>query len=313
MTVALVAMSHSPLLDYVEPPADIKKAVYDSFEAVSKFAKDFDPDLVINIGPDHYNGFFYDIMPPFAVGYAASAVGDFGTHEGPLNVPSDDADSLIRSLMDQDLDVTVSWTMEVDHGAVQPMELMFGEATAKPVIPVFINAVATPFVPIRRIRKLGEAIGNWAKAQNKKVLIIGSGGLSHEPPVPQLATADEATRAALLGGGRHLSPEARKARTDRVVNAAKDFAAGVGNVKPLAPEWDQELMEILASGDLSPLDKWTPEEMAQIAGNSSHEVRTWIAAYAALGQCGKYEVVYSFYKAIPEYIAGFGVTAARLA
>jgi 2,3-dihydroxyphenylpropionate 1,2-dioxygenase len=130
--------------------------------------------------------------------------------------------------------------------------------------------------------------------------------------VPQIATPTPEVRASLLGGGRHLTPEARDARQQRVINAAKDFAAGINVVKPLAPEWDQELMRILASGDLSPIDAWTPEEMSEIAGNSSHEVRTWIAAYAALGAAGSYTVNYSFYKPIPEYIAGFGVTTATV-
>ena len=52
--------------------------------------------------------------------------------------------------------------------------------------------------------------------------------------------------------------------------------------------------------------------MTEIAGNSSHEVRTWIAAYAALGAVGPYTVQYSYYRPIREYIAGFGVTAATL-
>ncbi|MCU1409202.1 MAG: 3-carboxyethylcatechol 2,3-dioxygenase [Microbacteriaceae bacterium] len=312
MTLALVTMSHSPLLEYVNPPADVKAGVDAAFDAVRAFVADFDPDLVINIGPDHYNGFFYDIMPPFCIGYDAVGVGDFGTQAGPLNVASDTARALTEFLMQEGIDMTVSLRMEVDHGAVQPMEIIYGDFTAKPIVPIFINSVAPPFTPLKRIRELGEAIGRFASTAlaDQKVLLIGSGGLSHEPPVPQIATATPEVRATLLGGGRHLTPEARDARQQRVINAAKDFAAGINVVKPLAPEWDQELMRILASGDLSPIDSWTPDEMSEIAGNSSHEVRTWIAAYAALGAAGAYTVQYSFYKPIPEYIAGFGVTTA---
>ncbi|MGO4690228.1 3-carboxyethylcatechol 2,3-dioxygenase [Glaciibacter sp. 2TAF33] len=314
MTLALVTMSHSPLLEYVNPPADVKAGVDAAFDAVRAFVTDFDPDLVINIGPDHYNGFFYDIMPPFCIGYDAVGVGDFGTQAGPLNVATDTARALTEFLMQEGIDMTVSLRMEVDHGAVQPMEIIYGDFTAKPVVPIFINSVAPPFTPLKRIRELGEAIGRFASTElpDQKVLLIGSGGLSHEPPVPQIATATPEVRASLLGGGRHLTPEARDARQQRVISAAKDFAAGINVVKPLAPEWDQELMRILASGDLSPIDAWTPDEMSEIAGNSSHEVRTWIAAYAALGAAGPYTVQYSFYKPIPEYIAGFGVTAATL-
>ncbi|WP_167047268.1 3-carboxyethylcatechol 2,3-dioxygenase [Salinibacterium sp. ZJ454] len=314
MTLALVTMSHSPLLEYVDPPADVKAAVEAAFDQVRSFVHEYDPDLVINIGPDHYNGFFYDIMPPFCIGYEAVGVGDFGTQAGPLDVDTDTARALTEYLMEHGIDMTVSLRMEVDHGAVQPMEIIYGDFTAKPVLPIFINSVAPPFAPLKRIRQLGELIGEFASTElaDKKVLLIGSGGLSHEPPVPQIATATPEVREALLGGGRHLTPEARDARQQRVINAARDFAAGINVVKPLAPEWDRELMRILASGDLTPLDAWSPDWMSEVAGNSSHEVRTWIAAYAALGAVGDYTVDYSFYKPIPEYIAGFGVTIATL-
>jgi 2,3-dihydroxyphenylpropionate 1,2-dioxygenase len=314
MTLALVTMSHSPLLEYVDPPADVKAAVDASFDQVRSFVHEYDPDLVINIGPDHYNGFFYDIMPPFCIGYEAVGVGDFGTQAGPLDVPTDTARALTEFLMERGIDMTVSLRMEVDHGAVQPMEIIYGDFTAKPMLPIFINSVAPPFAPLKRIRQLGQSIGEFVKSElaDQKVLVIGSGGLSHEPPVPQIATATPEVRETLLGGGRHLTPEARDARQQRVINAAKDFAAGINVVKPLAPEWDVELMRILASGDLSPLDDWSPDWMSEVAGNSSHEVRTWIAAYSALGALGEYTVDYSFYKPIPEYIAGFGVTTATL-
>ncbi|MQY21719.1 2,3-dihydroxyphenylpropionate/2,3-dihydroxicinnamic acid 1,2-dioxygenase [Nocardia sp. RB20] len=47
-----------------------------------------------------------------------------------------------------------------------------------------------------------------------------------------------------------------------------------------------------------------------MGGGSAHEVRTWIAAYAALAAGGSYELEYRFYEAIPEWIAGFAVTTA---
>jgi hypothetical protein len=50
--------------------------------------------------------------------------------------------------------------------------------------------------------------------------------------------------------------------------------------------------------------------MEQTAGHSAHEVRTWIAAYSALGAIGSYTVGFSYYRPIKEYIAGFGITTA---
>ncbi len=69
MTQALLCMSHSPLLDHATPPAEVKSAVDDAFARARDFVEAFDPELVVNFGPDHFNGFFYDLMPPFCIGY----------------------------------------------------------------------------------------------------------------------------------------------------------------------------------------------------------------------------------------------------
>lgn len=312
MTLALLATSHSPLLEYAELPDDVSGELEGAFAEAKRFVHDFDPDVVVNIGPDHYNGFFYRLMPAFCIGYAATSIGDYGSQAGPLHVPEDLARDLAEAVIADGIDLTISLDMEVDHGAVQPMEIVYGDITAKPFIPIFINSVAPPFTPLNRVRLLGEAIGRHLAKLDKKVLLISSGGLSHDPPVPRLSTATADQRRMLLGQAGPMTPEARAARQQRVIDAARDFAAGTATIQDLAPEWDRELLRILSSGDLTPLDAWTPEEMTRIAGNSSHEVRTWIAGYAALGAAGKYSVQFSYYRPIRELIAGFALTTVTL-
>jgi 2,3-dihydroxyphenylpropionate 1,2-dioxygenase len=312
MTLALLATSHSPLLEYADLPTDVSEELEASFAEARRFVHDFDPDLVVNLGPDHYNGFFYQLMPAFCVGYAAESIGDYGSQAGRLDVPEDLARDLAEAVISDGIDLAVSLDMHVDHGAVQPMEILYGDITAKPLIPIFINSLAPPFTPLRRVRLLGEAIGRHLGTIDKKVLLIASGGLSHDPPAPRLATATPEQRRTLLGQAGPMTPEARAARQQRVMDTARDFAAGVATIQDLAPEWDRELLRILASGDLTPLDSWTPEEMARIAGNSAHEIRAWIAGYAALGAAGPYSVQHSYYRPIRELIAGFALTTVTL-
>lgn len=310
MPLALVCTSHSPLLGLNDPPPDVRAEIDTALATARRFIDDFDPDVVIVLAPDHYNGFFYDLMPPFCIGLAATGVGDFGSSAGPLNVPSALAEQMAQSVLDEGVDVGISLAMLVDHGTVQPLELLLGGMAAKPVIPIFINSVAKPFCPIHRIRLLGHAIGNFLKDLDLKVLILGSGGLSHDPPVPQLPTASEQQRAMMING-RHPSAATRAARQQRVIDAAVAFSAGESTIMDLAPEWDRRLLAVLASGDLDTLDDWTAEQMATAAGNSAHEVRTWIAAYSALAAgVGKYVSTFEYYRAIPELIAGFAVTTA---
>lgn len=312
MTLALVSISHSPLLEFADLDQEVATELEEQFDTARRFVAEYDADLVVNFGPDHYNGFFYNLMPAFCVGYAATSIGDYGSQAGPLDVPADVARGLAEAVLAAEVDIAVSLQMEVDHGAVQPMEILYGDITAKPFIPVFLNSVAPPFTPLQRVRRLGEAIGTYLAGLDRRVLLISSGGLSHDPPVPRIATATPEQRKMLLGENGTPTPEARAARQQRVIDTAAAFAAGTADIQELAPEWDRDLMRILASGDLTPLDSWTPEEMTRVAGNSSHEVRTWIAGYSALGAAGSYTVQHSYYRPIKELIAGFGLTTATL-
>lgn len=312
MTLALLATSHSPLLEHAELDAEVSAELESAFDEARRFVLEFDPDVVVNFGPDHYNGFFYRLMPPFCIGFSAESIGDYGSQAGRLNVPEDLARGLAEAVMAEGIDLAVSLDMQVDHGAVQPIEIVFGDITAKPVVPIFVNSLAPPFTPVYRVRLLGEAVGRHLSGLDQRVLLIASGGLSHDPPAPRLATATPEQRHALMGESVPLSPEARAERQQRVIAAARNFAAGTSTIQDLAPEWDRELMELLASGDLTALDAWIPDDMTRVAGNSSHEVRTWIAGYAALGAVGPYTVQYSYYRPIRELIAGFGLTTVTL-
>ena len=310
MTVAAVCMSHSPLLEHAEPPVEVVAEVEAAFAEARRFVEDFDPTLVVSFAPDHYNGFFYELMPPFCVGYSAEGVGDYGSQEGPLDVPDDVAERLAQHVLDRDIDMAISRRMLIDHGAVQPLEILFGNVAARPVIPVFVNGVARPFTSMRRVRLMGAAIGEFvASLSEERVLLIGSGGLSHDPPVPQWASATPQQREGLLQRG---VPDAavRAEREQRVIRAAQDFVAGRSSIMDLNPDWDREIMSILTSGDLEAIDSYEPSAMAAAAGNSAHEVRTWLAAFSGLRAAGGYRVTSSYYRPVKEYIAGFGVMTA---
>lgn len=302
-------MSHSPLLNLPGPSRDLLDDVESALGAARDFVADFDPELVVVFSPDHYNGFFYRTMPPFCIGTSAQGVGDYGTHAGPLDVPVDIAGDCARAVLESGVDVAISASMDVDHGTVQPMEKLFGAATSKPVIPIFINSVATPLGPLRRVRALGAAVGTYLATLGKRVLVVGSGGLSHDPPVPTLATAPP-TALARIVGGEPMSPEQRQARQVAVMDAAQAFAHGDSSLQPLNPEWDRAFLDLVDSNHIDEVDAWSNSWIEQEAGHSAHEIRTWIAAFAALAAHGRYETGHRFYRAAPELIAGFAVRTA---
>lgn len=310
MPLAVVTTSHSPLMGANHPAAEVEVAVDDAFGRAREFVADFDPGLVVIFAPDHYNGVFYDLMPPFCVGAAASAVGDYGTQAGPLRVDRTAALGIARHVLAADIDVAVSERMHVDHGFAQPLEILLGGIDTRPVVPIFINSVAVPLGPVRRARLLGHAVGEYLAGRDERVLLIGSGGLSHDPPVPELETAPPEVAERLIAGGAPTA-EQRAAREANVLRAGRELAAGTSAMRPLNPEWDAEFLRVLARGELEEIDVWSNDSFVEQAGHSAHEVRTWIAAYAALRAAGPYAVTSSFYRPIPEWIAGFGITTAH--
>ncbi|WP_193047272.1 3-carboxyethylcatechol 2,3-dioxygenase [Mycolicibacterium baixiangningiae] len=310
--IALCCMSHSPLLNLPGPSRELLDDIDAALTGARDFVAEFDPELVVTFSPDHYNGFFYKVMPPFCVGTSAQGVGDYGTHAGPLDVPKNLADELAAAVLEADVDIAISASMDVDHGTVQPLQNLFGDPTTRPVIPVFINSVATPLGPLRRSRLLGAAIGGYLATLDKRVLVVGSGGLSHDPPVPTLATAPPAALERIVHGAP-MSTEARMARQSAVIDAARAFAHGESTLQPLNPVWDRTFLEILDQGWLSDLDGWSNPFIAREGGNSAHEIRTWVAAFAALAASGEYRTAQRFYRDAPELIAGFGIRTAVLA
>ncbi|MGE2720576.1 3-carboxyethylcatechol 2,3-dioxygenase [Mycolicibacterium celeriflavum] len=304
-------MSHSPLLNLPGPSRELLDDIETAISGARRFVTDYNPDLVVIFSPDHYNGFFYRTMPPFCIGTAAQGVGDYGSHSGPLNVPEDTATDCARAVLESGIDVAISASMDVDHGTVQPLQNLFGDATAVPVIPVFINSVATPLGPVRRVRALGAALGAFLATLEKRVLVVGSGGLSHDPPVPTLATAPPAAMDRIVHGVP-MTPEQRQARQTAVMDAAQAFAHGESPLQPLNPDWDAAFLEMIDNNRLAEVDGWSNDWIEREAGHSAHEVRTWIAAFAALAAHGPYRTEQRFYRAAPELIAGFAIRTAVL-
>ncbi|WP_433566754.1 3-carboxyethylcatechol 2,3-dioxygenase [Nocardia sp. CA-151230] len=308
MTAALVAMSHSPLIGKNDPNPAALHRIYGALGQARDFVADFAPDLVVLYAPDHYNGFFYKTMPQFCLGVDAYSVGDFGSRPGPLLVDTLAAELLAQCVLDRGIDLAISARMPVDHGFIQPLEILFGGIDRMPVVPVFVNGVAAPFGPPHRIRALGQALGEAALELDKRVLFVGSGGLSNDPPVPTVTSATQRVAEALIEG--HPTPEQRARLEHRVLVAAVNYGAGLPTTIPINPRWDNHVLDTFEQGALGDIDRWTTTWMGKEGGGSAHEVRTWIAAYASLAATGSYRMTTRFYEPVPEWIVGFSVTTA---
>lgn len=314
MSSLLLCMSHTPLMGLLQPEGTGGDEAAQAITKLKDQLTAFEPELVFLFGPDHFNGFFYDLMPPFCIGAAATSIGDYGGFKGPLNVPSEIATACVDSLLRNEIDCALSWRMQVDHGFAQPLALLGGAAGQFPVVPVFINCVAPPLPTMKRARVLGDAIGRYAQTLDRRVAFIASGGLSHNPPVPTLEGASPELAERLIAG-RNPGPEQRALRESRTLQAARDFASGESPLTPLNPDWDHRFLTLIERGDWAALDQMANADITRQAGASAHEVKTWVAAAAAMQSAsnGFYRAKTGFYRPIPEWIAGFATLCGETA
>jgi protocatechuate 4,5-dioxygenase beta chain len=163
------------------------KPFFDGFPPLHRWLAEVKPDIAVVLYNDHGLNFFLDKMPTFAVGAAAqyrNADEGWGIPQvAPFTGDLDLSWHLIESLVADDFDITTCQEMMVDHAFTLPMALLWPDQRwPVRVVPVCINTVQFPLPSAARCHRLGEAVGRAVRAweRDARVLIVGTGGLSHQ-------------------------------------------------------------------------------------------------------------------------------------
>jgi protocatechuate 4,5-dioxygenase beta chain len=164
------------------------KPFFDAFAPVHGWLREVRPDVAVIIYNDHGLNFFLDKMPTFAIGAAAQYLNaDEGWGLPSLgSFPGDPQFSwhLIESLVAEEFDLTTCQEMVVDHAFAVPMALLWPGTREWPVrtIPVCVNTVQHPLPTPARCYRLGQALARAIESYDSdaRVLILGTGGLSHQ-------------------------------------------------------------------------------------------------------------------------------------
>jgi 2,3-dihydroxyphenylpropionate 1,2-dioxygenase len=254
-------------------------------------------DVVIVIGPNHFRGFWLDLMPTFTVGVdEVIGAGEHGTPSGQLATCPPLARHLVEQLSTNDFDPAFSLRLTIDHGITHAVQYLVPDGT--PIVPVIINSFAPPLPTLARCAALGEAIAAAVSndGANRRVAVVGSGGLSHTLPFPDWRTPesdddDYLVQSWLDGRNDWASFEDRRRG---IVLAAPSV---------INEAFDQEVLANLAVGDGRSLLRYQ-NDLVQTAGNGANELRNWIACAAACGWAPSRTIAYS---AMPEWLTGMAV------
>ena len=312
MAVQLICCSHSPLMttDVEESEQGVHAQFFHELDQCAAALHKFGPDLIVVFGPDHFNGFFYELMPMFCVGTAAQGSKDWHLEAGPLRVPRELALNCVRYLHSHDFDVALSHEMTVDHGITIPLYKLTGALARYDVVPVFINCAADPRPSFRRVRNFGAAIGEYFADKNLRITFVGSGGLSHDPPTPRLEKSPPDVAKRLIHRAKPTQEEL-DGRERRVVRAARDLVVGKGPCLPPSEQWDHDFLRSFVATKLEDFDSMTDAEIDRVAGFGAHEVRTWVAAAAAAKAMGQIQTELRYYHLVPEWITGMGIVVGQ--
>lgn len=208
--VAGVGTSHTPAigaaLDLGKTQEDYWAPLFAGYEPAKKWMAETAPDVAIIVYNDHVNAFDFKIIPTFGLGCAAEfPIADEGW--GPRPVPPvigypELASHMVQSLVLDEFDMTIVNEMAVDHGLTVPMSLLFGQPEAWParVIPLAVNVIQYPAPTGHRCFELGKAIRSAVESwdEDLKVVIFGTGGMSHQIQGPRAGLINKEFDTAFL-------------------------------------------------------------------------------------------------------------------
>ena len=302
--VGAVCMSHAPFWD----PTDIAQTAAATTSGGSAFndavfharagARTLRPTVVVAIGPDHFRNFFYDAMPSFCIGTErVTSYGDFRTYRGDLPAAPDFARALAERVRAGGFDPAISLHMGVDHGIAQAYAALF-PALDVAVVPVMLACTGAAMPSVARSVAFGQTLGIAIRSVgNERVLVIGSGGLSHWlPPTDPDHPAIDPTLRNFVIDGRPAVREFQAAREERLMAMAASLSGRVNET------WDQWFLDKLASGVDDELAGLTTGAIETDGGNGGQEIRTWLAAAAAWD--GPFAS--TAYEPRPDWLTGMG-------
>ena len=192
-----VATSHVPAIgaaiDNGLTENDYWKPLFEGYEYAKEWMKQHKPDVILLVYNDHATAFDSNLVPTFAIATGAEfKPADEGW--GPRPVPNVEghpefASHIAQSVIQDDFDLTIVNTLDVDHGLTVPLSLMFGQPENWPckVIPIAVNVVLYPTPSGQRCYNLGKALRKAVESfdEDLNVQIWGTGGMSHQLQGPR--------------------------------------------------------------------------------------------------------------------------------
>lgn len=247
--VAGFGVPHTPVF-----PALVKRNGPDCEEAVlyrevATHLEAVKADALILVSNDHFNTFFFDNFPLFAIGVAQETSGP--NDETPMpayTAPVHEtlAEILRAGLITRHFDMAVTQEFSLDHAFMVPWHFL--NANLKiPIVPLFVHGFSNPLPPADRAWALGETIAEILEDHpgKERIAIMASGSFSLEI------------------GGPLAPPGERSGTPDK--------------------EWAAHVRMRMENAEIDELIEEATCERLQRAGNAAGELLNWLVMLGAIG------------------------------
>ena len=193
--VAVIASTHNPRIFWNRDRAD--KAEFDAMEATFRRVRDMlaqaRPDIIVMVANDHFDNFFFDNLPTFAVATGPVAEGPFWYESEIMSLPKyrapvslDVAHYILRSGIEQGIQFSRVHEFRIDHAFTLPLSYLRPEQDLG-LVPIMTNAFGYPLASNRRWYELGQfllrAIRDWPGRE--RIAVLGSFNLNVEVGGPK--------------------------------------------------------------------------------------------------------------------------------
>jgi aromatic ring-opening dioxygenase catalytic subunit (LigB family) len=246
--VAAIGVPHSPHYPS-QYPKDGPDHTSQTYRAVKQHLDAAKADTIVVIANDHFNTFFLNNFPTFAVGVAEASFGPNDQTKMPhydFAVHTELATHVVKVGMSEGFDFAVTQDFGVDHAMLVPL-FYLTDAVKIPVVPIWVNAFVKPLPSARRCYALGRMLKGAIDSlpRNLRVAVLATGHFSLEIAGPRVDP-----------GERHGTPD---------IGWSKHVHRRIKNA---------EITELVTEA--------TPERMWK-AGNIGGELLNWIVMLATVG------------------------------
>ena len=141
-------------------------------------------ETLILLTSEHWANFFLDHIGAFCIGRAERYPGPVEPwlNVGKAELAGDPglANALLEASYEGGIEPSFAYEMEFDHGTMVPLHFLAPKMDHA-VLPIMFNTLAAPQPTARRCFAFGKIIGEVARRSAKRIGLVATGGLSHDP------------------------------------------------------------------------------------------------------------------------------------